>query len=76
MQASHTGANICALLSEALAEWGLTKKDSFIVTDNSTNMIRPVEMMELLHIGCFAHNKSGIASCAETYGHLSVARSN
>ncbi|XDV33918.1 hypothetical protein PO909_004160 [Leuciscus waleckii] len=55
MQNSHTGANICALLSDALEEWGLTEKDPIIVTDNATNMIRAVEMMELLHIGCFAH---------------------
>ncbi|XP_039510910.1 E3 SUMO-protein ligase ZBED1-like [Pimephales promelas] len=56
MQDSHTGANICALLSDALEEWGLTKKDPIIVTNNNaTNMIRAVEMMELLHIGCFAH---------------------
>ncbi|CAM4681755.1 unnamed protein product [Leuciscus chuanchicus] len=55
MQDSHTGANICALLSDALEEWGLTEKDPIIVTDNATNMIRAVEMMELLHIGCFAH---------------------
>lgn len=53
MQDSHTGSNICALLSDALEEWGLTEKDPIIVTDNA--MIRAVEMMELLHIGCFAH---------------------
>lgn len=55
MQASHIGANICALLSEVLVEWGLTKKDPVIVTDNATNMLRAVEMMELVHFGCFAH---------------------
>lgn len=43
-----------------LAEWGLTKKNPFIVTDNATNMICPVEMMELLHIGCFAHNSAAL----------------
>ncbi len=55
MQASHTAANISAMLSEALEEWGLIGKDPVIVTDNAINMIRAVEMMELLHVGCFAH---------------------
>lgn len=55
MHASHTGANISHLLSETLDEWNLTDKDPVIVTDYAMNMIRAVDMMELLHVGCFAH---------------------
>lgn len=72
MQASHTTANISAMLSEALLERGLIGKDPVIVTNNAINMIRTVEMMELLHDGCFAHTFN-LAS-QETFSDLSVVR--
>ncbi|KAL2079766.1 hypothetical protein ACEWY4_025510 [Coilia grayii] len=55
MYASHTGANIAELLSEALNEWNLTNKDPVIITDNAANMVRAIEILEVPHIGCFAH---------------------
>nr|XP_033467746.1 zinc finger BED domain-containing protein 1-like [Epinephelus lanceolatus] len=52
---SHTAINIADMLTEAIQEWGLTSKDPAIVMDNAANMVRAVEIMQLMHVGCFAH---------------------
>lgn len=38
MHDSHTGEHIAALLTDAVAEWGLNAKDLVVVTDNAPNM--------------------------------------
>ena len=54
IETSHTASNLAELLSEAIQEWVFTNKDPAIVTDNAANMVvRVVELMALLHIGCF-----------------------
>ncbi|KAM8766865.1 E3 SUMO-protein ligase ZBED1-like [Acanthopagrus schlegelii] len=52
---SHTAINIADMLTGAIQEWGLTSKDPAVVTDNAANMVRAVEIMQLMHVGCFAH---------------------
>ncbi|XP_059923557.1 E3 SUMO-protein ligase ZBED1-like [Gadus macrocephalus] len=52
---SHTATNLAGMLSGAIEEWGLTSKTPAVVTDNAANMVRAVELMQLTHVGCFAH---------------------
>ena len=43
------------MLMEALQEWGLTSKDPAVVTDNTANIACAMEIMQLMHVWCFAH---------------------
>uniref|UniRef100_A0A8C5C1H1 HAT C-terminal dimerisation domain-containing protein n=1 Tax=Gadus morhua TaxID=8049 RepID=A0A8C5C1H1_GADMO len=43
------------MLSGAIEEWGLTSKTPAVVTNNAANMVRAVELLQLTHVGCFAH---------------------
>lgn len=52
---SHTASNIAALFDEALHEWNITQKEPALVTDNAANMVRAAELMNVLHVGCYAH---------------------
>ena len=52
---SHTANNIANMLTGAIQEWGLTSKDPAVLTDNAANMVRAVEIMQLMHVGCFGH---------------------
>ncbi|KAI2646307.1 E3 SUMO-protein ligase ZBED1 [Labeo rohita] len=51
---SHRGKYMCTAFRGDGRE-GVTQKDPVIVSDHAANMTRAVEMMELLHMGCFAH---------------------
>ena len=43
-------------LKEALASWGLDpEKCVAYVADNAANMKKSAELLDFLHIGCFAH---------------------
>uniref|UniRef100_A0A3Q1BI66 BED-type domain-containing protein n=1 Tax=Amphiprion ocellaris TaxID=80972 RepID=A0A3Q1BI66_AMPOC len=55
VETSHIASNLRDILCEAIREWELTNKEPVIVTDNAANIVRAVEMMDLLHVGCFAH---------------------
>lgn len=52
---SHTAANLADMLSRTIEEWGLSSKTPAVVTDNAANMVRAVEILQLMHVGCFAH---------------------
>lgn len=52
---SHTTINIADMLTGAKQELGLTSKDPAVVMDNAANTVRAIEIMQLMHIGCFAH---------------------
>ena len=55
MPDSHTGSNIAAVITEALAEWGIPNRPP-LVTDNASNMtVAGKELQSDPHIGCFAH---------------------
>lgn len=55
VETSHTASNLSKLLFEAIGEWELTDKEAAIAMDNVANIVRAVEMMDLLHVSCFAH---------------------
>lgn len=52
---SHATVNIADMVTRAVQEWGLTSTDPAVVTDNAANMVHAVEIMHLMHDGCFAH---------------------
>uniref|UniRef100_A0AAZ1Y5E7 BED-type domain-containing protein n=1 Tax=Oreochromis aureus TaxID=47969 RepID=A0AAZ1Y5E7_OREAU len=56
MHDSHTGEHIAALLTDAVAEWGLNAKDLVVVTDNAPNMALAARLAGMTHIQCFAHS--------------------
>lgn len=48
---SHTA--IADMLMGAIQEWGLTSKDPAVMMDNAANMVRAVEIMQLMHVGYY-----------------------
>ncbi|KAF0038023.1 hypothetical protein F2P81_010897 [Scophthalmus maximus] len=52
---SHNAINIADMLTGDIQEWGLTSKDPAVSMDNAANMVRAVEILQLMHVGCFAH---------------------
>ncbi|CAI5660053.1 unnamed protein product, partial [Oreochromis niloticus] len=56
MHDSHTGEHIAALLTDAVAEWGLNTKDLVVVTYNAPNMALAARFAGMTHIQCFAHS--------------------
>lgn len=55
VESDHRSASLAEMLTAAIEEWGLKRKDPAIVTDNAANMVRAVAMMGLTHVSCFAH---------------------
>ncbi|KAE8301067.1 hypothetical protein D5F01_LYC01220 [Larimichthys crocea] len=54
--ASHTGANLAALLQNVLREWNITDKNPALVTDNARNMVVAGAGADLTpHVRCVAH---------------------
>ncbi|XP_072161442.1 E3 SUMO-protein ligase ZBED1-like [Bemisia tabaci] len=53
---SHTGENIEEFIRATLDEWNMPLgKIVAATTDNGSNILLAVEMLELLSLGCFAH---------------------
>ncbi|KAJ8289366.1 hypothetical protein GJAV_G00000470 [Gymnothorax javanicus] len=55
MNERHTGANVAELLSSAVNEWNIAKKDIVLVTDNAANMVVAAELGHFVHLKCYAH---------------------
>lgn len=54
--ASHTGANLAALLQNVLREWNITDKNPALVTDNARNMVVAGAGADVTpHVRCVAH---------------------
>ncbi|KAG8015001.1 Protein PAT1-like protein 1 [Nibea albiflora] len=46
MHESHTGANMAELLSSAVNEWDIAKKEVVVVTDNAANMVVAAQLVQ------------------------------
>lgn len=72
MPESHTGSNIAAVLTEAVAEWGLPPVPP-LVSDNASNMfVAGREFGAEVHVGCFAHTLN--LACGKALKISSVSR--
>ena len=51
------GENVAEVLRNAVKEWGLPTAHSLppVVSDNAANMIKAGQLLENLHINCYAH---------------------
>jgi hypothetical protein len=58
---SHTSENLCELIKDTVAKWGL--KDPVGVTDNAGNIVKGCRMTGQPHIGCFAHILNLAVNC-------------
>ena len=54
---SHTGVNIVEEIWNVLDEWNLFPDNvSVATTDNTSNMVLAMELMEWMRIPCFSHS--------------------
>ena len=54
----HTADNILTCLFDVVKNWGIVKKISATVTDNTANMVAAVRLCKWRHIPCFAHSSN------------------
>ena len=55
MTEAHTARNIKTELEDIMSSWDIKDKVFAIVTDNASNMVAAVGLMDIHHIPCFAH---------------------
>ena len=55
MTEAHTARNIKTELEDIMSSWDIKDKMFAIVTDNASNMVAAVGLMDIHHIPCFAH---------------------
>lgn len=55
-QDSHTSENIQEMLTNIVAEWGLTNKINFAVSDNAANIQKAINNIGWRHYGCYGHS--------------------
>ena len=71
---SHTGENLSEGLCETLKSWGLNEtKQVCITTDNGSNILSAVSMLNWTPLSCFGHNLN-LAVTNSTKGDDCVAR--
>ena len=57
MAERHTGINIATRIKEATEIWNIDGEHvSAVVTDNASNMLATVNILEWNHLPCFAHS--------------------
>ncbi|KAL0861646.1 hypothetical protein ABMA27_009140 [Loxostege sticticalis] len=64
VEGNHTGERIADELRVIFAEWAISDKVNFIVTDNAANMRAAARILEISHFGCFAHKLNLIVQTA------------
>ncbi|KAL0812030.1 hypothetical protein ABMA28_009424 [Loxostege sticticalis] len=64
VEGNHTGERIADELRVIFAEWAISDKVNFIVTDNAANMRAAARILEIPHFGCFAHKLNLIVQTA------------
>jgi hypothetical protein len=53
---SHTGQNIAFFIQNELAKWNISKsKIMGVVTDNGSNIVAAINILQLPQFSCFAH---------------------
>lgn len=71
---SHTGKNLSEGLCDTLKSWGLKESQQVcITTDNGSNILSAVSMLNWTHLSCFGHNLN-LAVTNSTKGDDRVAR--
>ena len=51
----HTGDNIASILRCAVSEWGIEGKISAVTTDNASNIVRGMAILDWQHMRCVGH---------------------
>lgn len=65
MDIEHTAYNVKEMVLSVLENWEIPlSKISGITTDNGTNMIKAVELLDLFHVSCFGHTLNNGVSAA------------
>lgn len=64
VEGSHTGERIANELRVIFAEWAISDRVNFMVTDNAANMKAAARILEIPHFGCFAHKLNLIVQTA------------
>jgi len=55
LESSHTGVNLCEIMTDELKKWNILEKVVAVVTDGGSNIKAAVRLMDLLHLPCIAH---------------------
>ncbi|XP_052754547.1 E3 SUMO-protein ligase ZBED1-like [Galleria mellonella] len=63
-QDSDTSEDIQELLTNVIAEWGLTGKINFIVSDSNNNVQEAIRIIGWEQFGCYAHTLNSIVEYA------------
>ena len=62
---SHTGVNIAEKIQNVLDKWNRFPDNvSAATTDNTSNMVLAMELMECIRIACFSHSLQLAAGAA------------
>lgn len=62
----HTSANIQEFMVNTAAEWNLTGKINFVISDNAANVQRALQDLGWKHYGCYGHTLNLIVQNALT----------